>query len=137
MADHAGQRGGAPAAAVHPSWLRTDVASRAQAEAVLKAQQQRGLDPASPPTMLFLVRPRAGKERSFALSALTPNGGQINQLLEQQPGGTFVTAGGKAVGDARMLAEAVPVLLAQLCETHGCRAVGADADGQDRQHSDC
>ena len=63
--------------------------------------------------------------RSFALSAVTPNGGQINQLLEQQqPGEVFVTAGGKAVGGAQTLVEAVRMLLAQLCKTHSCRAAG-------------
>ena len=71
-------------------------------------------------TFAFLVRPRAGKERSFAISSLA-HGACAHELVEQSVAGGRFSVNGKPVMGGQTLETAVNVVVAQLCRKHRCQ----------------
>ena len=72
--------------------------------------------------MYYLVRPRDGAERSFAISTMAK--GQISHHKLEQPteDGSWAVAG-KPVKSGKLLADATTVVVEQLRRTAGCALV--------------
>lgn len=108
-------QGSAPAAG--QGWFHPEIASRGAAEEILscKAAMQ-------PDALLYLVRPRAGKPGTYALSTL--QGGKFaHQLLAQPNQGSPFTINGQLLKNAGVrLAEVVPNVVRQLANKTGSTA---------------
>ena len=98
-------------------WLHPAITGRAEAEALLLR-----LQPSAAGAMHYLVRPRAGAERSFAVSTMAK--GRISHQKLDQPaeGGPWVT-NGKPVTSGKRLTDATEVVVEQLGRKAGCPAL--------------
>ena len=99
-----------------PGWLHTDIGSRAEAETLLRAQ------PVALGTMYYLVRPRPGPERSFAISSVA-NGKLAHMKLEQPTAGGSWVANGKPVRSGKRITDATTAVVEQLGRLAGCATV--------------
>ena len=95
-------------------WLRPDLTTRADAEAVLQTAAP------APGTLAYLVRPRAGAVPGHAFSFIAANGKFVHRLLEQPvAGGPFSLKGKPRPWLGTRLEVAVPRLVADTCSKFG------------------
>ena len=114
---------GMAAGSSSPMWLHPEISSRRQAEKLLLQQ------PVEADMFAYLVRLRAGKIRSYAISSLS-HGSCAHQLIEQPTPGGQCTVNGNPVLGGRTLDTAIEVVVEQLCRKHKCiRTVPVPVDG--------